>query len=304
MKPTTKVHSLLIFHVFISGFNYLAVKIVMQSGIDPLAVIFLRISCAALFFSALVAFQKKQPKLRWKKSDVITLVLCALFGTVLNQVFFYYGMKITNPINASIFNLLNPITIILLSYFLVKEKTTKITLFGFFTALAGCFLLLDFQQFNVSGSTFWGDIFILINAISFGAYIVLVGTLSRKFHPFLVSSAMLIVGFIIVTPFSIMPLLQTNWSVIGIETWLAIAFIVVFNTIIAYAITNYLPTITSPYIMGVYVYAQPFVTAIMAVALGKDELTFQKIICGLVIILGISLAQYGRKREPIPETAI
>lgn len=276
----------------------------MQSGIDPLAVIFLRISCAAVFFTTLVAFQKNQPKVKWETHDIIILMLCGLFGAVLNQVFFYYGMKITNPINASIFNLLNPVTIILLSYFLFKEKITKITLFGFFIALAGCFLLLDFHQFNVSGSTFWGDIFVLINAISFGAYMVLVGTLSRKFNPFVVSAAMLIVGLIIITPFSIVPLLETNWLAIKNETWLAISFIIVFNTIIAYAVTNYLPTITSPYIMGVYVYAQPFMTAILAVALGRDELTYEKIICGLVIILGIYLAQYGRKRKPIPETPV
>ncbi len=129
----------------------------MQSGIDPFAIIWLRLCCGAIFFSVMVLFQPSESVAKFQRSDVITLILCGLFGSILNQVFFYYGLKITNPINASIFNLLNPITIIALSYFLFKEKLSKTTL------------------------------------------------ASAKFHPFVISKWMLIIGLIIVTPFSIQP---------------------------------------------------------------------------------------------------
>ncbi len=269
----------------------------MQSGIDPFSLMWIRLFCGAVFFTIMVQTLDKSKKPAFEKSDIIYLLLCGLFGSVLNQVFFYYGMKITNPINASIFNLLNPITIIALSYFLLKEKISPITLCGFTIALIGCLFLLDIHSFNMSDSTFLGDIFIVINALFFGTYIVLVSKLTPKFHPFVISKWMLIIGLVAVTKFSYGPLLQMQWSQITLDVWLAIGFIVVFNTIFAYWITNYLPQITSPYIMGMYVYAQPFVTSVIAVAMAQDVLTSQKIFCGIMIILGIYLAQHGRKQK-------
>lgn len=268
----------------------------MQSGLDAFVIIWLRLFVAGIFFTAMSATLPKEKHINFNKRDILILFLCGLFGSVLNQIFFYYGLKITQPINASIFNLLNPITIIVLSYFLLKESITKITLGGFAIALLGCAFLLDTGSFSLSGSTFWGDIFVVINAIFFGTYVVLVSKLSGRFHPFVISKWMLIIGIILTTPLSWGALSTTHWTLIEPNVWTAIAFIIIFNTIIAYWITNYLPSITSPYIMGMYVYAQPFATSLFAIALGQDELNTKKVFCGLMIILGIYLAQYGRKR--------
>lgn len=265
----------------------------MQSPIQPWVVMWLRLVSGSVFFFLLIPFVQK--KFYIEKADFVRLALCTLFGCIINQVCFYYGMKLTTPINASIFNLINPITIIVLSYFLLNIRITKITFLGFCLALLGCTLLLDFKNIHLSDSTFWGDMLILLNAISFGAYIVVVAPLSKKYHPFVISAGMLGLGAMVLTPMSFNDILLTKWHAVTSSEWLALGFIILGNTIAAFYLTNLLPSITSPHIMGVYVYAQPFFAAGIAMLLGLDSLKWEKVLSGGLIITGIAVAQYGKK---------
>ena len=265
--------------------------------ISPDALVMVRILSGALFFSVMAMVYAKDQIKMVSRRDLFLLVACGIFGVATNQYFFYHGMKLTNPINGSIFNLINPITIIIASYFILDEKINFLTVVGFVFSATGALLLLDFHNFSVSGSTFWGDLMIMINAISFGIYVVIVAPLARKYNAFLISSGSFITGLIIYLPIGMDDLLETDFSKFQNSHWAAFWYIILFTTLFVYFLNNFIPKLTSPRIIGFYVYFQPFVASIVAIVLGKDELTLRKIWCGLFIIAGIYLAQMSRTKD-------
>lgn len=273
----------------------------MSSGLSPLVVIWMRIFVGFIFFYTLSKLLKIN--LLLQKKHYLLMFICCAGGTVLNQVCFYYGLQITSPINASILNLFNPLTIIVLSFLVLKEQISNITKIGFGIALMSSFFLIDFTNASFGSSSFWGDFLVILNAIFFGTYVIAASKLTSHYHSFAISFYMLLGGLIVISPFATPDLIETNFRIITFETWLSIAFIIIANTIIAFMLTNYLPKITSPYIMGLYVYLQPFVTSIFTLILAKDTLDFRKVICGIFVIIGIFIAQYGRKsfRNSKPE---
>jgi drug/metabolite transporter (DMT)-like permease len=100
-----------------------------------------------------------------------------------------------------------------------------------------------------------------------------------------------------ITPFAIEPIIEFNAHVIDTKLTWAIAYILIANTFIAYLLTNYIPKLTSPYIMSMYVYLQPVFTAIFMAVLYGEFITLRKVVCGTAVVAGILLAQYGRKQK-------
>lgn len=279
----------------VAGGNYVFLKFIVPSVIQPNAVVLIRIIAGMTVFflvEKLFFLNAIQPT----KHDLVKVFFCAVTGVVVNQFFFYQGMKITTPINGSIVNLLNPITIIVGSYFFLREKINFTSIIGFALAILGAILLLDFSKFNVSGSTFWGDVFVMINAISFGIYVVLVSTITNKYQAITIAKWMFWFAFLLFFPIGISDLVSTDFNLFSKLDWIALAYIVLLTTIFVYFMNNYLPSLTSPYIIGVYTYLQPFVVAVVALALDKDTLTFTKFGCGILIIVGIYVAQLGRQK--------
>lgn len=292
---TLSVHFWLASVTLIAGANYVFVKTIVPSVISPNAVVLIRIATAAMVF--FIAEKILYPTVyQPDKKDFIKLFFCAITGCVINQFFFYQGMKITTPINGSIMNLINPITIIIGSYFFLNDKMHKLSVFGFVLAIIGAVLLLDFKHFKVSDSTFWGDIFMMLNAISFGIYVVLVSTITQKYKAITISKWMFIFGFLLFLPIGYSDLIATNFYAFSIKNWAALGYIVLLTTLFVYFMNNYLPSITSPYIIGIYTYLQPFVAAVVALFLDADSLTFTKLGCGILIISGIYIAQLGRQK--------
>ena len=288
-------HSLLFFLTLLSGANYTILKLLVPEAMLPNAVVFCRVSIGLIFFG-IAAFMYRQIKISITGKDALLMILSGFFGVFANQYFFYQGMNITTPINGSIFNLTNPITIVLFSAVLLKESLSVHSIIGMAFAITGALILIDFSSFGWSESTFWGDIFILINAISFGLYVVLVTPLAKKYGVFATAFYTFLAAFFFILPIGIQDFMQTRFDSFSTIHWWSFTYILIGTTLIVYLLNNYLPTITSTQVIASYVYLQPFVASLFAVILGKDELTFRKLGSGILIMIGISWVYYSKRK--------
>lgn len=59
----------------------------------------------------------------------------ALFGIVINQVFFIYGLSLTHPINSAIIMISNPIMVFIFTLIILKERVTILKLSGLSLAI-------------------------------------------------------------------------------------------------------------------------------------------------------------------------
>ena len=298
MNQQLKVHGSLFLVALIYGANYSIAKEVMPAYVQPYGLILLRVSGAVLFFWAVSLLRTKEQIQGW--ADWRRVFLCGFFGIALNQLTFFGGLNLTSPINASLIMTITPIVVLIMSAVLLREKVKKQRIGGILLACVGAFLLIYGKTDAKSQGNTLGDILILINATSYGIYLVLVKPLMQRYKAITVVSRVFLVGFVGVLPFGLPQLGTPDYAAFPVHVWAAIAFMIIGVTIMAYLLNAWALTYASPSLLGVYIYLQPVLAILIAVGLGKDVFTWQKAVFALMIFGGVYLVSRPARKRAVP----
>ncbi|UOG76255.1 DMT family transporter [Hymenobacter tibetensis] len=299
MKNSVKVHAALFLVALIYAANYSISKDVMPRYMGPFGLVLLRIVGATLFFGIVSRVVAPQDRIIGR-ADNVRAVLCGILGIGLNQLLFFSGLNLTSPINASLIQTVAPIVTVLASVVLLGEKLTLPRLLGIGLAGLGAALIILGRSGPVAvagqdGTL--GNLFILLNATAFGAYLVLVMPLMRKYHPFTVLARIFLVGAVLAVPAGWQQVQTPDYASFPASIWAAIIYMVVCLTILAYLLNNWALKYASPALLGAYIYLQPALAVLIAVSLGKDTLTLSKALQALLIFGGVFLV--SRKPKPV-----
>ena len=287
-------HIALIIVNLIYALNYTIAKDVMPEHIQPSGFILLRvIGGSILFFLTYLFFVKE----RVKKKDFFRLMLCGLFGVAINQLFFFEGLNLTTPINAAIIMTISPVLVIITSAIIIKEKITVRKIIGIFLGLIGaCILILNSGDISFENDFFTGNILVLINATSYAIYLVLVKTLMKRYNPITVMFYVFIFGLIFVLPFGIDEILKIDLTTFNEEIYLKIGFVVICTTFIAYMFNAFALKSLNPSVVSVYIYLQPLLASLIAIALNSDSLSLVKILSAIFIFSAVFLVSIPSKK--------
>ena len=286
MNPTLRAHLALLTVALIYGANYSIAKVVLNGGyIGPLGFIILRVVGASLLFLMvyrIYIWEAIQPR------DYFRLLLCSFFGVVLNQTFFFSGLKLTTPINASLIMTTTPILVLLLSVLIIKERLTFQKLLGVALGATGAVLLISYgQEIQFGKEQRLGNIMILVNALSYGAYLVLIKKLMDRYHPITIVTWIFILGIIGVVPLGYRELLQVDWSSFGPIIWAAVAYVIICTTFLAYLLNASALQQVNPSVVSIYIYLQPVIAALISLLLQQDQLNWIKLLSGGLIFVGV-----------------
>jgi len=287
-------HIALIIVNLIYALNYTIAKDVMPEYIQPSGFILLRvIGGSILFFVTYIFFVKE----RVKKKDFFRLMLCGLFGVAINQLFFFEGLNLTTPINAAIIMTISPVLVIITSAIIIKEKITVRKIIGIFLGLIGaCILILNSGDISFENDFFTGNILVLINATSYAIYLVLVKTLMKRYNPITVMFYVFIFGLIFVLPLGIDEILKIDLTTFNEEIYLKIGFVVICTTFIAYMFNAFALKSLNPSVVSVYIYLQPLLASLIAIALNSDSLSLVKILSAIFIFSAVFLVSIPSKK--------
>ena len=279
--------------------NYLIAKWVMPNPIGPNAFIVLRVTGALVLF-LLVSFKFLElPKLR----DLPIFLFCGLTGVATNQLFFFNGLSLTTPVNASIIMCTNPILVAVL-YFIGKKKfpsliTTTGILLGSIGALG---IILLRAPFEASAEYLKGDLYILINSLSYGLYLVTAPRLMKKYKPISVVTWVFACGLLFILPIGYSDASAIPWETLTPLHWMSLAFIVVAVTFLTYLLNIYALSKVSPTVTSAYIYLQPLLAGVFAflfAGIGNQDhtgsITFEKILFALLIFAGVYLV--GKRND-------
>lgn len=288
MNKTLWAHAAILAANIIYGLNYRIAKEVMPEYIGPYGFILLRIAVSLLLF-ALVNPLFGNDKVA--KADYLRLFLCGLFGIAANQLLFFGGLSLTSPIDASIIMISTPILVLLVAFVLAGEKLTPLRGAGIAIGAGGAALLLLVNPTNATaqGSSLLGNVMILVNALSYGIYLVIAKPLMQKYNPITVLKWSFFFGLIISIPFGYNQVATPNYASFSTNVWLGVGFVIICATFLAYLFNNFALRYVSPAIVGVYIYLQPLLAAIVEVILGHQAPTPAKIAAAALIVLGVYL---------------
>ncbi|MCB0559410.1 MAG: DMT family transporter [Lewinellaceae bacterium] len=296
MDKTAKAHIALFMVALIYGANYTIAKEVMGGGyLPPLVFILLRVSSGVLLFWL---FHRALVRERVGRADLGRLALCGLFGVALNQMLFFAGLNWTTPINASLIMTTTPVLVLVASAVLLGERITKRKVLGIALGAAGAILLITYgERLSFARQGFWGDLLVFLNACAFGIYLVLVKKLMAKYHPITVVKWAFFFGILFVIPFGGPGLIEVEWARFTPGIWLAVVYVLLCTTFLAYLFNAYALSVVNPSVVSIYIYLQPLLATLIALAFSRDQMTAVKLMAALLIFTGVYLVSGVRWRK-------
>ena len=289
----TRAHISLLAANIIYGLNYVIGKAVMPEHIKPFALLSLRNTVTVILFWISGFFIPAEKVL---KKDILYMISVAVFGVVINQAFFLWGLSLTSPINSSIIQSINPIFAFAFAAVILKERITFLKGTGLILGFTGVMtLILKNGAPDISSSTFLGDLFCLINTISWAFYTVVIKRMLEKYHPITVMKWTFLAGVLINIPLGYRQLGDTEWASINLTSWMQIGFVVVFATFVGYLLLSYSLRRLSPTIVSTYTYMQPVIAAWMATLIGQDQINPVMVISAIMIFVGVYVVSLQRK---------
>lgn len=257
-------------------------------------IIFRGISGCILFWTAAQFF----PSEKVERKDFRLLLTCSVFGVAINQSFFFAGLHLTTPIHASLMSIMTPLIVLPLSAYMVKEAITTRKIAGIFCGVLGAMILITYgKELSASSTSRIGDLFIIINAVSYGIYLVLVKRLTTKYHAITISKYVFLFGLFLVLPFGWKEAMAVQWSAFDLHIALCFAYVLIFTTFFAYLLNAFALQWVQTSVVSIYIYLQPILATGLALFLGKDQLNWVQVISAALIFYGVFLVSFRRQKS-------
>lgn len=178
----------------------------MALGMNSITVISSKVSIASIIMIIFITIYNKS-LLKIKLKDIYIFISAALLGMFAVNVFFNESVHLLSLSLAAVLLSLSPIFVLIMSYFLYKEKITKIKIISMILAFLGCVLVSNVLSSKINLS-FRGIISGLLAAFFYALYsIISKKALQKGYHSLTITLYAFIFISIIIAPF-------TNWGLI------------------------------------------------------------------------------------------
>lgn len=264
--------------------------------VSALGVLGIRGIVALSFFGIMGGIIYRQA-IDWKQ-DGWRIFACAISGIICNQVFFLSGLARTTEINAAVLMITSPIFVFLLAYLSGAEKMTLAKIMGVLLAFTGAVLLMTSgKALSLGENTLVGDILIILNAISYSVYLILVKPLVQKYNNFALFAILFLLASMVNIPLGLPNLLQIDWMQLPVNIYYGIFYIGICTTILAYSLNAWaMRTVPASYV-GIYVYLQPVLAFILSLFLRSGVITWQKTAYIVLVFIGVGMVMFRKKEN-------
>lgn len=290
-----KAHFALLFVNILYAASHVLAKGVMPQFLSPNVFILFRVVGATLLFWLIVLISGRE---KINKKDFPLLIACGLFGVAVNQLFFFNGLNLSSSFNSGIIMAMNPIMVVILSFFLLKERLTYTRTFGIALGALGA-ILLTIKGATGKGDSSLGDLFLFINSLSYAIYLVIVKPLMTKYKPLTVITWNFTFGliFVLLFPPTMPEFFGTAFNHFNLNIILKIAYIIIGVTFLTYLLTMYGLKYVGPTISSSYIYTQPVMVILFAWLFARlswsddytSTITIEKVFYMVIIFVGVYL---------------
>ncbi len=286
-----KAYALLTICVVVWGSNFVFGKILVQD-FSPTLLTMLRLLFIVLFLSGL-SFYKKQFK-RVKSKDLLSVVFLGIIGVFINQWSFFVGLQTADPTTSALILATTPILTSFLAAIFLKEKLTLQMLMGSVVAIIGIYFVVakgNVSSIQIDNGLLW----IVLTMVTFAVMIIMTRLLSHRINPLTITLYSNIVGLIVSIPFAFS--LDTPLRISSnVSDWaLLIGTAVVVHGMAALIWNQNIRHVDASK-ASILSNLEPFVAMIMGVVLLYKPITSTEIAGSLLIVGGVVLSTYQRKR--------
>lgn len=196
--------------------------------------------------------------------------------------------------NATLLNYIAPLWVSLIAIFILRERYSVIFWLGLILVLSGAWIVTGVRLDDFSAFSIMGEGFAILSSFFYAGYFIISQRALTHYdvvHYLLLSSAAAMVVLLII-------ILISGFSIVDYskETFLIFLIAGLFSQLGGYFCINYaLQHIPAP-VVSTWLILQPVMTAVLAVRLQSEALSIEKILGGLLVIGGVTVANRSKYR--------
>jgi drug/metabolite transporter (DMT)-like permease len=189
------------------------------SEVGPSATAFYRTALALpIILGWMLVERRRQPAAMLAPRDALTLVIGGVVFAI-NIVNYAWAVHLTAVANASLLSNLSPLFVTLGSFLFLRERVTRGFLLAMLAAIAGVAILAS-DRLAIGDDELLGDGIALLSAMSFAAYLVIIGKLRLRVGPGTVMlwtgivTALVLLGVSVASGEAMVPVSPRGWVVL------------------------------------------------------------------------------------------
>jgi len=290
-EKTTKAYLMLVLATLFWAGNFVVGKIAFIENVPPFSLTFFR---WLLVWVILIPFTYKEFfKLRRVILDnFLLLLLLGLTSVGLFNSFIYNALNFTQVINASLFNAVIPVAIILFGLLFKLEKTNKYQILGLIVSILGILSIITKLDLGILLTLSFnkGDILMIGAVITWGIYSAFLK--KRKFEVSLLTLVHILCTFGLVTliPQFLFEFSQGKTVIINDHLIYSLIYLAIFPSIGSYYCWAGAVSIIGANRAGIFLSLIPLFSTLLAIIFFNEKFLFFHFIGSVLIILGLLLS--------------
>lgn len=282
----------------IFGFNIIVCKDLTSDGlIPPLGIFTLRSLIAGALFWIVSSFK---PQEKIDRKDYIRIFAASMIGFFTCQITFLVGIPYITPMDCSMMTAMAPIYTMIVAAIVIKEPITLQKAGGVAISFAGIIYLIVNRVASPGGvaeSTPFGIFMLVLNCLSFSMYLGIFKPLIAKYSAVTFMKWIFLFSAVVATPFSAKGLINVDWAAIPTIQYAELAYLIFCATFISYFLIPIAQKRIRPTLISMYSYVQPIIAIAISIAIGMDNLTWQKTLATLLVFGGLIIVSYSRSAQ-------
>lgn len=225
-----------------------------------------------------------------------TIIGLGLTGIAAFHICVYTALLDTTAINALIILSTAPVVIILSSWWIFKETISSIRGLGILVSLIGAIVLLVHgnSQILLQLEINKGDIWMLLAVPIWSIYCLLLKQRPAKLPHMALLCSSVITGLVFMTPVYLLRPLKGIGMTLNVANVMAILYISVFASVIAFFLWNYGVSKIGPNKASIYLHLMPFFGSILSICFLDEGLAPFHFIGAVLVFTGIALTGHTR----------
>ncbi len=288
-KPSAALlYALLTLMVGFWAVNFVVARVALRD-FPPLLAASIRALLAGMVLLPLYLWKGRQlDKEPWTAKDVPVLFGLGVIGVTFNQVLFLLGLNRTSTTHAAIITGLMPLQVLVISMLLRAERMSLWRASGMLVAITGVGVLQTVHDPH-GRATLLGDALVFLSGTAFATFAVLSKKLTQKHGGLTINTFGFLGGGLVI----VWELRHFDLAQPSVAGWLAVAYMAVFPSAVAYLIFYYALTYIPASRVSTFSYLQPVMATLLGVFLMGDHISSALVAGGGLVLTGVFLTERG-----------
>ncbi len=280
-----KGHAAIFLANTIFGLGVPVSKALLDSWVTPMGYMASRSFFAAIIFWLIACFL---PKEHVERKDLMVILFGGLLGFVISQSLTAWALDFTTPVYFSLIAALTPVGVMLMAALFIGEKITWIKVLGVILGIVGALLMLvKGWQTGAGKNDVLGIFLAILSVLTWAIYLIVTRKVSQKYSSVTQMKWVFLISAIVTVPIA-MPEFGAQALYSSAVNWEGIAemaFLVLGATVLGYFLIPVAMKTLHATTVSIYTNLQPIVASMVAIFVGQDFLSWDKIVAAALVLL-------------------